>query len=263
VAEVLDELLSTHWMITDVDDEPTDAGPNVLSTMQFSWLTVGYHITGHERFRIELQKMLKNSKRINFKLGSIAFFNRYSAYYGNNLAHTNWYNLLRLGKVYFSEDDYNFLLDMFDNQVHTFSRLSHNPWFTSIFIGQGNYTPTTDDPYADQVAGDLEDFRDPPLAQYLVTPRLQGTYTLDPVSVLLHDLLVQYPFLEDLIGGVKSQALEPTTVDNYCPAGFMFQWSPFNIDQCGSDEPTKVHSGHDYIDAYWMAGYHKVVTKDM
>jgi len=51
-------------------------------------------------------------------------------------------------------------------------------------------------------------------------------------------------------------------MDGYCPAGFMFQWSPFTIEACGSDDPTKVHSGHDYLAAYWLASYYKFVTKE-
>lgn len=263
VTEVLDELIANYFWILDEAGLPTDAAPNVLPPMQLSWLTIGYHITGLDRLKTELKKRLLNSYRISLQLNSIAFFNRYSSYYGNNLAHTNWYNLLRLGKVYFSKKDYNFLLSVFENQVHTFTRLSHNPWFTSIFVGQGDYTPAPpNDPYQMQVIEDLGDFRLPPLGEYYVLEKDPYTYTLDPISVFLADLQADWPFLADIFGTVHYQALEPFTVDQYCPAGFMFQWSPYNIRECGADNPTKVHSGHDYLSAYWMASYHKIVTKD-
>ena len=261
VSEVLDELISTGWYIIDEGGLPTDAAPRVLPPMQLSWLTVGYHVTGLDRFKTELQKRLLDSNRLNIRINSIAFLNRYAQYFGNNLAHTNWYNLLRLGKVYFSQDDYAYLLDVFETQVHTFTRLSHNPWFTAIFIGQGHYTPTKDDPYVDQIKVDLTDFRQPPLGEYALPDRDPLTYTLDPVSVFLHDLQQQYPFLEKLMGKMNYQANEPATVDLQCPAGFMFQWNPYNIYACGADNPTKVHSGHDYLAAYWMASYHKAITK--
>ncbi|MFC1890632.1 hypothetical protein ACFL4G_12840, partial [Thermodesulfobacteriota bacterium] len=125
VTEVLDELIATDWWIIDEAGEATDAAPQVLPKMQLAWLTIGYHITGEERFRVELQTRLKNLFRIKLRLSSIAFFNRYSQYYGNNLSHTNWFNLLRLGRVYFSEADYRYLRFMFETTAHTFTRLSH------------------------------------------------------------------------------------------------------------------------------------------
>ncbi len=261
MTEVLDELISTHFWIIDEAGLPTDAGPNVLPPMQLTWLIIGYHVTGLDRFKFELQKRLENSYRINLQINSITFFNRYGSYYGNNLAHTNWYNLLRLGRVYFSQDDFDFLLKTFENQVHSFTRLSHNPWFNSIFMGQGDYSPSKSDIYQSQLELDLETFRDPPLGEYLIPAKDPSTYTLDPVSVFLTDLQQQYPFLVKIMGEFHYQALAPFTVDQYCPAGFIFQWSPFNIDQCGADNPTKVHSGHDYLAAYWMASYHKFIIK--
>ena len=263
VAEVLDELINNYFWILDEAGLPTDAAPNVLPPMQLSWLTIGYHITGLDWIKTELKKRLLDSNRISIQLNSIAFFNRYSAYFGNNLAHTNWYNLLRLGKEYFSRPDYNFLLSVFEDQVHTFTRLSHNPWFTAIFMGQGDYTPgLPNDSYKTQVEEDLEDFRPAPLGEYYVPEKDPANYTLDPVSVFLTDLQADWPFLTKIFGTAHYQALEPFTVDQYCPAGFMFQWSPYNIRECGADNPTKVHSGHDFLAAYWMASYHKVITKD-
>jgi hypothetical protein len=100
------------------------------------------------------------------------------------------------------------------------------------------------------------------LAEFYVPEKNSSTYTLDPVSVFLADLVAQYPFLEPLLGGIEYQAADPFDVDGYCPAGFMFQWSPFGIEECGSDDPTKVHSGHDYLAAYWLASYYRFVTKE-
>jgi hypothetical protein len=262
VTEVLDELLSTGWWIIDEAGEPTDAAPNVLSTFRLSWITIGYHITGLERFKVELQKALKNSQRLGYELSSIALFNRYMDYFGNNLAHTNWYNILRLGKVYYGEDDYAYMVDLFNHQVHTFTRLSHNPWFNGIYMSQGGYEPTPGDEYQTQLEDDLAGFRDPPLGEYYVPVKDPSTYTLDPLSILLSELQEAVPLLDELMGTVYPQALHPFPVDQYCPAGFMFQWSPFNIRECGADNPTKVHSGHDYLTAYWIAAYHKFIPKD-
>ena len=263
MTEVLDELISTNWWIIDVDGFPTDAAPNVLPPMQLSWLVTGYHVTGHERFKVELQKKIKNSYRFQLGVNSIAFFNRYSSYFGNNLAHTNWFNLLRLGRLYFSEDDYAYLLNMFENRVHTFTRLSHNPWFTSIFMAVGDYDPfKAGDPYVEQVIEDLAAFIPPPNYDYYLPAKDPSTYTLDPFSVWWHDLQVQYPILKEIFGGVNYQALEPFGVDQMCPGGFRFQWSPFLIDACGSGNVLKVHSGHEFLAAYWMASFYQGLTKD-
>ncbi len=261
VTEVLDELMSTGWWIIDEADEPTDAAPQVLSTFQLSWITIGYHITGLDRFKEELAKHLLNSQRLGYQLSSIALFNRYMQYFGNNLAHTNWYNILRLGKVYYSPDDYDFMVRLFNDQVHTFTRLSHNPWFNGIYMSQGGYGSDSSDEYQTQLEEDLEAFRDPPLAEYYVPEKDPSTYTLDPFSILMSELQEMIPLLDQLMGAINPQALEPFPVDQYCPAGFMFQWSPFNIEECGSDNPLKVHSGHDYLAAYWINAYHKFITK--
>ncbi|MBZ0274103.1 hypothetical protein K8I61_18840 [bacterium] len=263
VTEVLDMFISdTNWWIIDVDGLPTTKGPNVLPFMKLAWTLIGYHVTGLDRFKAELQTLVLDSNRDVIATSAITFFNRYNSYYGNQLAHQTWYNILRLGKAYLSEDDYAFLLNTFETKVHTFARLSHNPWFNGIFMSQGDYTPAKGpDPYQAQLEQDFGDFRDPPLWEYVVDPRDPQDYTLDPVSVFLSDLIDQYPWIENLIGDFEYQANEPTTVDQYCPAGFMFQWSPFLISGCGANIPEKVHSGHDYLAAYWLASYHKFIDK--
>ena len=261
VTEVLDQLLADHWWIIDEAGEPTDAAPQVLPPMQLAWITIGYHVTGLERFRVELQKHLRDSYRPIIQIETIATFNRYAEYYGNNLSHTNWYNVLRLGKAYFSPADYAFMLKVFENEVHTFTRLSHNPWFNAIFMGQGDYTPSRADEYQAQLEEDLATFREPPLVEFYLPARDPSTYTLDPISVFLHDLEVQYPFLEDLIGEINYQAQDPFTVDLQCTAGFMFQWNPFAVEECGADNLLHVNSGHDYLAAYWMASYGNFLSK--
>jgi hypothetical protein len=261
MAEVLTELMANDWWILDEANEPTDAAPNVLTPMRLSWLTTGYHITGSEAIRIELQKYLRNSERLGIQINSIALMNRYAQYYGNNLAHTNWYNLLRLGKVYFSQDDYEFLVDTFETQVHTFTRLSHNPWFNGIFMSQGDYTPANPDPYQEQLVADLNEFPECPNIAYHIAERT--TYTLDPLSQILHDLEVQYPWIEDIIGGVEYQAIDAFPVSEQISAGFKFQQNPFRFQEDGVDDPSYVNSGTDYLVAYWLSAYHKHLTKDM
>jgi hypothetical protein len=263
VSEVLNTLIAHNWLIIDEEGQPTDAGPNVLPPFRISWLTVGYHITGEETIKAELQKWLRNESRLSLRLASISFFNRYTEYFGNCLSHETWYNLLRLAKVYYGPDDYQFLLRVFNEQVDTFTKLSHNPWFTSVYMGQGGYEPSgARDPYQDQLEQDLADFPAAPHFRYYLPAKDPSTYELDPVSVFLHDLEQQLPFLADLIGTVDYQALDPFPVSGYCASDFIFQWSPFVIHECGEDNPAKVDPGVDYLIPYWLASYHKFITKD-
>ncbi|MDP8256636.1 MAG: hypothetical protein P9M14_12870 [Candidatus Alcyoniella australis] len=261
VTEVIDELIDTDWLIINTQGEQITAGPKILPPMQLCFLTIGYHVTGELRFKHELQKRLADSNRRALEINSFNFFNRYQAYFGNDLAHVCWYNILRLGRVYYSADDYYYLLGLFENQVHNYTRLSHNPWFNAIYMAQGAYQPTDDDPYLEQLHQDLSEFRDPPLWEYHLEARDPASYTLDPISVLLHDIVVLFPLLEDLVGNVDYQSNEPFGVRDQCPAGFMFQWCPYEIKACGTSDRTKVHSGHDFLAAYWMAGYNKFITR--
>jgi hypothetical protein len=261
VSEVLNTLIDQDWTIRDEADEPTDAAPQVLLPMQMAWLVVGYHVTGDGRFATEMRARLLDSRRTALRLATIALPNRYAQYYGNNLSHTNWYTLLRLGRVYFGDRDFQFLQDVFEEQVHSFTRLSHNPWFTAIYVGQGRYVPSPGDPYAAQIAQDLAAFPDPPNREYFLPARDPATYELDPLSVFLDDLQTRFPILEDWMGAVDPQALAAFPVDLQCSGGFLFQHNPFRIGACGEDDPLQVQSGHDYLAAYWTASFHGVLSK--
>ncbi|MCZ7587169.1 MAG: hypothetical protein M5R36_29615 [Deltaproteobacteria bacterium] len=261
VSDVLDALIDHQWWIIDEGGEPTDAAPQVLAPFQLAWTLIGYHITGNEDYADAMRRWLRDESHWMMRLQCISIMNRYAQYFGNNLSHVNWFNILRLGKVYFSPEDNAFFQEVFDTQVHGFTRLSHNPWFTGIYMSTDLYTPAKDDAFLDQLTEDLTDFRDPPLYEYHLDARTG--WTPDPLSVFLHDLQTQYPWLIDIMGTWDVQARDPFPVDEQCPAGFMFQWNPFQVEACGTEDLTKVHSGHDYLAAYWMASYLGYVTKDM
>ncbi|MCZ7586555.1 MAG: hypothetical protein M5R36_26255 [Deltaproteobacteria bacterium] len=188
VAEVLHTLMDNYWWIMDEEGVPTIKAPNVIPLYRLAWLIIGYHITGDEAIAENLRVWLRDAKRDVLRLYSFSALNQYGQYYGNNLGHTNWYSILRLGRVYFSEDDYLFLRETFDTMAHTFTRLSHNPWFNGVYMSQGPYTWDTDedDPYWGQLVDDLADFNDAPLESYYLPDRDPSSYSLDPVSVLLH-----------------------------------------------------------------------------
>lgn len=260
VAEVLDELISTNWWITDVDGEHTGPGPNVLPNMQLDWSLIGYHITGEERFKQVVQKWIRNDQRLHLRLTSISFMNRYTQHYGNNLGHQTFYNLLRLAKVYLSKDDYEFLKDLFDTQTHRWMRLAHNAFFTAIHMSQGKYTPYPDnDEYQFQLEQDLTDFRPAPNYQYAMTP---PPAEIDPFSVWLYEFQQENPWLAELIGHAYPQAKKAYRVIYQCSTDFLWQRNPFAISCSASEMPRFVYPGVDYLVAYWMASYHKFLTKD-
>ncbi len=263
VGTVVKTLMKNGWIIIAEDGKPSPVAPVILPSMKLNFCTIGYHITGDETMKEELSRMLLNANRVNIRVSDINFMNRYTQYYGNNLAHTNWYNLLRLGRVYFSEDDYKWLLSEFNNSVHTYTRLTHNPWFNGIYMGQGGWKDKPDVRYFNQLVHDLLDFRSVPNCDYYLPARDPSTYTLDPVSVMLAKLYDKQPWLEEIMGGVEAQAEDAFPVRQQCSAGFMFQKNPFEIQECGTDNPRMVHSGVDYLAAYWLASYHKLVSIDM
>jgi len=260
VTEVLDELMSTGWWITDVDGEPTTAAPMVMPAMQLDWALIGYHITGEERYKAVVQKWIKNDMRKKMRLTNITFMNRYAQYYGNNLGHENFYNLLRLGKVYFSRDDHEFFRRLFDTQIHAHVRLSHNAFFNAIHMSQGVYTPYPDnDEYQYQLEQDLTDFRPAPNYRYATNP---PPAEVDPISEWLDGLMEQYPELAELMGDVDPQAKDAYPVPYQCSTDFLWQRNPFRL-SCGAPEmPRHVNPGVDYLVAYWMANYHKFITKE-
>ncbi|MCB9476494.1 MAG: hypothetical protein H6684_11870 [Deltaproteobacteria bacterium] len=262
VSEVLDKLISDDWWIRDEEDKPTDAGPNVLPIQQLSWSLVGYHMTGNKAYEDVVKKWIDDGQHTALWIATFSLLNRYSQYYGNNLGHQNFYTLLRLAPSYFGEKDTDYFKDLFEDQQHDNVRLSHNAYFTEIFMSVGNYDPSLFDglvdPYLTQVVQDLADFRDAPNYKYYVDPT---DLPIDPLSETLVDLWEQYPILETLMGGVDLQSLEAHTVDEQCSTDFLWQRSPFRNEACGADQPSRVEPGVDYLVAYWMAAYQGFIDK--
>ena len=166
--------------------------------------------------------------------------------------------------MYFSDDDYQWLRQHFIDSQYDMLRLEHNAWFNGIYMAVGDWEPAAkDDPYLAQVIEDLTDFRDAPNDRYYLDDRDPGTYELDPFSVFLHDLMEEFPFLAELMGMVDYQAQDAFPVLLQCTTDFLWQRSPFEITACGSDDPTHVNPGADYLVAYWLASYHQFIEKDM
>lgn len=261
VTEVLDYLIANKWRIKHFEAEPDATPAIVLPNMQLLWSLIAYHITGEERFKAVVKKWITNSQRDALWVSGISIFSRYMEYYGNHLAHQTFYNLLRLGKVYLSEDDYEFLKWLFENQTHLWVKLSHNPFFSLVYMSQGDYAPYPDnDEYQLQLEQDLTDFWPAPSYQRWVEPPLSE---VDPISVWLDELVKSIPWLEEQIGSkIEPQAKEAYPIQYQCPTHLYWENSPFRI-VC--DQPENwlyVYPGFDYLIAYWMASYHKFLKKE-
>ncbi len=107
------------------------------------------------------------------------------------------------------------------------------------------------------------EFRSAPHHAYALPERDPASYTIDPTSVALDELFEQVPMLEELLGDVNPQALEAFPVPLQCATDFLWQRNPFQIQACGTEDPTAVHPGVDFLLAYWLASYHKYVDKRM
>lgn len=259
VTEVLDALITNHWRIIDEAGEPSTKAPEILPPHQVAWLLIGYHLTGEAGFAAALKTWLLDSQRIFLTLSSFSDFNRYDEYFANAISHELWYNILRLGRVYFSEADFAFFSDLFESQVHSFTRLSHNPFYNAVFMGQGAYAPAPGDPYQAQLVEDLSAFGAAPRTPFFTPARAEGSYVLDPVSVALSDLIEAIPILGEIFE-FTPQALEAFPIAQQCD-GILFERNPFQITACGADDPSLLASGSDYLIAYWMASYHGFIGK--
>ncbi len=262
VTEVIETLIAQHWWILEINGLPTNSGPNILPEDQLTWLLIAYHMTGLDEFKKPLQAWLADAARPTIRLLDLNITNRYATYYANNLGQTLFYCMLRLGKVYFSPNEYEYLVQLYETQQNTYARLSHNPWFTAIHMSQGDYQPQPPvDPYRTQLLDDLTDFFPPPNHSFHLAARTN--YVLDPVSEILYELEQALPWLANIIGGVDEQALDAFPIPQQCSAQFLFQSNPFEIHDCGTDDAADVYPGVDYLVAYWLPSYHKIVSKDL
>jgi len=263
VAEVVDYLIANRWRIEHPLAEPEALPAIVLPNMQLLWSLIAYHITGEERFEEVVKKWVRNSERAAMWLVGISFFSRYMEYYGNHLAHQTFYNLLRLGKVYFSEDDYRFFLWLFEHQTHRWVRLSHNPFFSLVYMSQADYDSCPEpeqEEYQSQLEEDLSDFVDAPSYRRRVEP---PPAEIDPVSVRLDELVKGIPWLEEEIGSkIEPQARDAFPVRYQCPTHLYWENSPYRLECEQTENLRYVYPGFDYLIAYWMASYHRFLGKD-
>jgi hypothetical protein len=252
VTDILYAFLDNHWFIITDDGTASGVAGKVWPYQSLTWLLAGYHITGDDRIKQALQVFLKDENHYRVNLMRNNSFFQYYQYFGNNLLHLNWYVILRLGQAYFSPADFSFYRTFFNESVHTYTRLSHNPWYNSVFMSQGGWAGeiSFDDPYYGQLVNDLEDFRNAPNRTYFL-PKRTG-YPIDPVSKIFARL-----------GITGEMSTVPLPIREQCSTDFLWQRNPYELETCGAPLPQHVQPGVDYLLAYWIATYHKYVGKGM
>ena len=246
VIEVIDRVAADNYLIVDVDGIATTAGPEVLSPFAYTWHLIAYLVAGRDQ-DLEAAKQVAANRGF-FELTSLAYFNRYSEYYGNNLAHTNSYSAARLSRR-FELPEIDFFVQVFENQIHPYVHLTHNAWFETIHqVVVDERIPEIEA----SIREDLAAFRDAPNRHEAVFP---PDAPVDPASVFLELLQDNVDFLEDLTGNIDPQAQEAYPVPFQCSTDFLWQRNPFRF-ECGAGNLAHVDPGVDYLAAYWMARYH-------
>ena len=265
VREVVDTLIKDDWKIIDEygDFQFFSAGQRPTYVYQLSWLLVAYDITHDPKYKAEIDSRLNSIYYDWLELtSSFGIANKYMQYYGHNIGHISWYILLRLGKKYIAKEPYNTLRSIFTRKVYYPLKLSHNTWFTAIFMAQGEYNEKTMGEYKKQLLEDLAEFKSVPHHSYHLPARAPSTYQLDPVT----GWLKYYPWLEERFDNIgltlHPQAKEGLPIRQQCFADFMFQKKPYEIRECGLDDPLLVAPGIDYLAAYWLSVYHGFVDQN-
>lgn len=251
VAAVIDNLQTNHWWIIGEDGRPTDAAPQVLAIFKLAWLAAAAHIMDTPELHAAYEQAYEQ-ERPTFKLSNFSWLTKYYQYYGFNLSHLNFYTLWRNET---NPDRRAFYLDAYHDMIWHLVAHTHNAFFDDIYLANcaragecRDYEETLAD-----VSAQLADFQDPPVRD--VTIEIPE-WELDPVSVFLSDLIDQLG-IRELID-IGYQTLEPRPVIYRCPASFMWQKTPYNLDCIGGDG-TEVYPGNDYLLPYWMGRYYDLV----
>ena len=124
-------------------------------------------------------------------------------------------------------------------------------------MAQGNFNPSEEE-YKKQLLEDLTAFRQVPNFCYHLPERDPSTYKLDLVT----SWVKYFPFLAKTLWSVRPQAKEAFPISQQCFSDFIFQRSPYRIEECGYDIPTLVAPGIDYIASYWISVLHGFISLD-
>jgi hypothetical protein len=238
-------------LILGENGEPTDAAPEVLPPFRLTWSLIAAHILDEPVYWRRYEELWARDSD-TLETACFSWMNKYDEYFGFNLSHENFFTWLRL------ETDpvrRAFILKVFHDQIRWLVAGTHNVFFDAIYLA--NCARAGECRNAEGTLADLRaqiaDFPDPPVRDVsLAIPE----WPLDPLSVFLSDLIDRLG-IRDLID-IEPQTLDPRPVSQRCPASFMWQKTPHNLDCVGGDG-REVYPGIDFMVAYWMGRYYSLI----
>ncbi len=251
VQEVIDELRADYYWILGENGLPTDAGPQVIGIMRVCWHLIAAHILDTPEYWAQYEQVFEDQKS-GLGISSFSLMNKYYQYYGLNLSHETFFNLLRLER---NPVRRKFYLDIFHTHIRHLVELTHNVFFDDIYLanceraGECRYYDET----LEDVQNQLFDFQDPPVRE---VPLEIPDWPLDPFTVTI-SALIDALNIRELID-IEPQTLDARPVKWRCPRSFMWQKTPYNID-CPGGDGTEVYPGIDYMIAYWMGRYYNFI----
>ncbi|MBZ0274166.1 hypothetical protein K8I61_19155 [bacterium] len=251
IEEVLLTLADQNWVILGEDGKRTDAAPKVQPPHRLAWLAAAVRIVGTDEMRTLYLDEYEANKDA-YKLYNFSWFNKYQQYYGFNLNHMNHFTLWRNET---SPERRAHYLAAYHDMVFDLVKHTHNVFFDAIYLANCERAGECRD--YDETLADMQvqiaEFQDPPVRDISFDI---PDWPLDPVSVFLSDLIDQLG-IRDLID-IEYQTADPRPVMYRCPASFMWQKTPYNLD-CAGGPGTEVYPGVDYMLAYWMGRYFDLI----
>ena len=249
LVEVLTTLAFYDYMITDETGHPSQVAARVIGPMQLAWHLITARATEDPVFWDWYAERYEEV-RTRLAFDSMAFFNKYQEYYGNNLSNQAYFNIFRLENNYRRLAHY---VEAYRDQIRPWVGWTHNAFFDLIYLAGcrriGACEPV--DRIMDDVIATLTRMTDAPNLNVFVELSPQP---VDPVSVFLSDLGEMIDPEREVLK-FKPQSLVPRLWEDRCREDFVWQRSPFDLEgTCGGDV-RGVYPGIDYMAAYWMGRF--------
>jgi hypothetical protein len=256
--DVIDNLLANNWKIVDQNGVADGNGAaKVLPTMQLSW-TLQAATVGADPTYWDLFDELYEKYKLYLWIDNFSFLNVYGQYFGFNLSHNTWLQLIRLVP---DRERLEHLFNIWDKDVHMWVAHTHNAWYDAVWMAGCLRLGTCDQDEMDIVEADIANtltvFRDAPNQAVNVTP---PTLPLDPISVWWDALADQYPIL-DTIFRIEPRTADPHDFADRCWSDMIWQRTPYHI-SCSGQPDNRVGPGVDYLIAYWTSFYYGLVPSD-
>jgi len=259
-AAIVEMLADNRWNITDQNGEYT--GNNaawVGPVMRLAWLTAAAHVLD-EPYYWELLDEQFAANKWALAIDTWSFYNRYSQYYGNNLRHLAFQTIFRLWP---DRERLRFWWDVWQQWNRPSVKGVGNPWFDAVHAtGCLRLSACDPDEWNDMLA-----LTDEVLDAYWEPPSYQRAVELvpmeaDPFSLLMQDLYVQLPWLEDLLN-IPLITAEPRPFPERAWTDMYWQSDNVFCYACSSSEnQAYTGPGMDYILAYWINVYYGLLPGD-